>query len=82
LYIHIRRLAKGPLRTFFFAFLLFVLVRGGADTERFDLSLPMWAIVMISLLIDQACKVPEEIPEAIIIRPIAFGNDASHSFGL
>jgi O-antigen ligase len=54
LYRHIRRLAKGPLRTFLFAFLLFVLVRGGADTERFDLSLPMWAIVMISLLIEQA----------------------------
>jgi exopolysaccharide production protein ExoQ len=82
LYMHIRKLAKGPLRTFFFAFLLFVLVRGGADTERFDLSLPMWAIVMISLLIDQACKVPEETHEAIEVQPIAFGTDASPSFGL
>ena len=53
-YMHIRSLTKGPLRTFFFAFLLFVLVRGGADTERFDLSLPMWAIVMLSLLIERA----------------------------
>jgi exopolysaccharide production protein ExoQ len=80
--MHIRRLAKGPLRTFLFAFLLFVLVRGAADTERFDLSLPMWAIVMISLLIDQACKVPEETPEVIAIRSMAFGDDASRSFGL
>jgi exopolysaccharide production protein ExoQ len=82
LYRHIRTLAKGPLRTFFFAFLIFVLVRGGADTERFDLSLPMWAIVMISLLISQACKEPEETPEVVAIRPIAFGADSTRSFGL
>jgi len=48
----IRRLAKGSLRSFLFAFLLFVVVRGFADTERFDLSLPMWALVLISVLID------------------------------
>ncbi|MGA7706330.1 MAG: hypothetical protein WCD77_00975, partial [Acidobacteriaceae bacterium] len=44
----------GPVKTFFLAFLLFVLVRGIADTERFDLSLPLWAIVMISLLVEHA----------------------------
>jgi len=82
LYRHIRRLAKGPLRTFLIAFLLFVLVRGGADTERFDLSLPMWAIVMLSLLIDQACKVPDETYEAVATQPIAFGDASSRSFGL
>ena len=60
---HIRRIATGPLRTFLFAFLLFILVRGTADTERFDLSLPMWAIVMFSLLIEQACTAPKKIPE-------------------
>jgi O-antigen ligase len=49
----IRRLDKGPDKTFFLAFLLFILVRGTGDTERFDLSLPLWAIVMFSLLIEQ-----------------------------
>jgi exopolysaccharide production protein ExoQ len=49
----IRRLPKGALRTFLIAFLIFVLVRGFADTERFDLSLPLWAIVMLSLVIEQ-----------------------------
>jgi hypothetical protein len=39
-----------PRRTFFFAFLLFVLVRGLADTDAFDLSLPLWSIVLISML--------------------------------
>ncbi len=49
----IRRLPKGALRTFLVAFLIFVMVRGFADTERFDLSLPLWAIVMLSLVIEQ-----------------------------
>jgi hypothetical protein len=29
--------------------LLFIVVRGIADTENFDLSLPLWAITLISL---------------------------------
>lgn len=53
-FMHIRRLDKGPLRSFFFAFLIFILARGTADTERIDLSLPMWAVILISLLIEQA----------------------------
>ena len=51
LYRQIRRLNPGPLRIFLTALLIFVLVRGLADTEPFDLSLPLWAIVMFSLLI-------------------------------
>jgi exopolysaccharide production protein ExoQ len=54
IYRHIRRLATGPVKTFFLALLVFVLVRGTADTERFDISLPLWAIVMISLLVEHA----------------------------
>jgi exopolysaccharide production protein ExoQ len=50
LYRQIYRLVRGPTKTFFFAFLIFVLVRGLADTERFDLSLPLWSIVLISML--------------------------------
>jgi O-antigen ligase len=52
LYRHIHRLMRGPRKTFFLAFLLFVLVRGTADTERFDLSFPLWAIVLMSTLIN------------------------------
>jgi exopolysaccharide production protein ExoQ len=54
LYLQIRRLASGRLRTFLFAFLLFVLVRGCAEAERFDLSLPLWAIILFGLLIEHA----------------------------
>jgi O-antigen ligase len=50
LWLQVRRLVAGPRKTFFFAFLLFILVRGLADTEAFDLSLPLWSIVLISVL--------------------------------
>jgi exopolysaccharide production protein ExoQ len=52
LFRNLRKLTAGPQRTFFFGMLIFVLVRGLADTEAFDLSLPMWTIVMIGCLID------------------------------
>ena len=53
-YRQIRRFATGSLRTFCFALLLFVLIRGLADTEVFDFSFPLWAIVMFSLLLELA----------------------------
>ncbi len=54
-YRQIRTLPRGAFRTFLSSFLLFILVRGLTDTEAFDLSLPLWAIVMFSLLIALAC---------------------------
>ncbi|HEX4022421.1 MAG TPA: O-antigen ligase family protein [Acidobacteriaceae bacterium] len=65
IYRHIRRIAAGPLKAFFFSFLLFILVRGTADTERFDLSLPMWAIVMFSLLIEDAQAIEHQSTEVL-----------------
>jgi exopolysaccharide production protein ExoQ len=43
----IRRMQSGSIRILLFAILLFVVVRGMADTEVFDFSLPLWAIVLI-----------------------------------
>ena len=43
-YRHVKKLAASPLKALMFSFLVFVLVRGLADTEPFDLSLPLWAI--------------------------------------
>lgn len=62
LYRHIRRMVRKPQKTFFLAFLIFILVRGIADTDRLDLSLPMWSIVMISLLIEEEHPVEERAP--------------------
>jgi exopolysaccharide production protein ExoQ len=54
LFLQFRHMAAGPRRTFFFAFLLFVLIRGLADTDRFDLSLPLWAVLMMGGLAEKA----------------------------
>ena len=49
----VRRFFNPSLRIFFLGMLLFVIVRGVADTEPFDLSLPLWFIVIIGALIRQ-----------------------------
>ena len=67
LYRHIHRLMRGPRKAFFLAFLMFILVRGFADTERFDLSLPLWGIVMISLLIENAHTAEEQVRQTIVV---------------
>jgi exopolysaccharide production protein ExoQ len=67
IYRHIRMLVKGPEKTFFFSFLLFIVVRGTADSDRFDLSLPLWAILMISILIDHARH--QEQPSILEVKP-------------
>lgn len=53
----VRKMPTGPLKILLTATLLFVVVRGTADTEVFDLSLPLWAIVLIgSSIADQMNK--------------------------
>lgn len=51
-FLQVRRLAIGRERTFFLALLLFVLVRGLADADRFDLSLPVWSALIIAWLME------------------------------
>jgi hypothetical protein len=56
-YREIRKISEGSLKTLFLAMLLFVLVRGLADTEVFDLSLPLWTIALIgSTVINQNAR--------------------------
>ena len=55
LYRQVRRLPRGPLKIVFLSLLLFVIVRGLAEAEAFDLLLPLWSIVVISLLVAR-CK--------------------------
>jgi exopolysaccharide production protein ExoQ len=59
-YRQTRKLSVPSMRTFWFALLLFVLIRGLTDTEPFDLSLPLWAIVMISILIEDKQTMAEK----------------------
>jgi exopolysaccharide production protein ExoQ len=48
-YREIRKLSAGPEKTVLVALFVFVIVRGLADTEAFDLSLPLWAITLIGV---------------------------------
>lgn len=56
----LRRLSDPSLRVLFLGMLLFVIVRGFADTEPFDLSLPIWFIAIIGALI-QHSPAPMEV---------------------
>jgi hypothetical protein len=50
----VRRLSDPSSRILFLGMLLFVIVRGFADTEPFDLSLPLWFIAIIGALIQHS----------------------------
>ena len=53
----IRKAKSTSIRILLQALVLFIVIRGFADTEVFDLSLPLWAIVLIgSLLANDATK--------------------------
>jgi exopolysaccharide production protein ExoQ len=49
-YRQARRLSLNKEKMFFVALLIFILIRGFADTEVFDLSLPVWSILLFSVL--------------------------------
>ena len=63
-YRKIRTLAKGPARVALTSLLIFVLVRGLAEAEPFDLLLPLWAILMFSVLIE--CMEYGDEPAAVM----------------
>ena len=67
----LRKLEGSPVRTVFLCFLAFIVVRGLAESDSFDLLLPFWAIVLISSLAalwlkteqSNASNSPSDLPE-------------------
>jgi exopolysaccharide production protein ExoQ len=55
-YRQVRKLPTSPLKALVFGLLVFVIVRGLADTEAFDLSLPLWAIAMFAAIMAESAK--------------------------
>jgi exopolysaccharide production protein ExoQ len=49
----LRKLARSPAKILLICMLVFIVVRGMAVADSFDLLLPMWAIVMLSSLIER-----------------------------
>jgi exopolysaccharide production protein ExoQ len=59
LFRQIQKLSTGPLQCLLFGLFTFGVVRGLADTEAFDLSLPLWAITMIGVTLFRTQPSPE-----------------------
>jgi exopolysaccharide production protein ExoQ len=66
LYRQMRRLPRGPLRIVFLSLLFFVVVRGLAEAEAFDLLLPLWSIVLISLLLEHAVTLSDATSASLL----------------
>jgi hypothetical protein len=45
---------------------LFVLVRGLAEAEAFDLLLPLWSIILISLLLEHAVTLSDATSASLL----------------
>jgi O-antigen ligase len=48
---NIRRMAHPSVRVIFVSIVFFVVIRGFAEAEPFDLLLPLWTVILISLLV-------------------------------
>jgi exopolysaccharide production protein ExoQ len=60
----IRRLPQSGMRTVLITILLFVLIRGLAEAEPFDLLLPLWAIALFSFLVESSLDPGDDNPTA------------------
>ncbi len=70
LYRNIRRFADARWRTIGISVVLFVVIRGIAEAEPFDLLLPLWMIVLFSALLDH----PQTSEPAFSIELQAVGS--------
>ena len=59
-YRQIRRVSRPELKTLFLGLIVFIVIRGLGDTERFDLSMPLWSIALLSLTLAALEKPVEE----------------------
>lgn len=53
LYRQLRKLRQEPTRPLLLSFLLFIVIRGIAEAEAFDLLLPLWCVVLISAIAEE-----------------------------
>ena len=59
-YRQIRRVSRPELKTLLAGLIVFIVIRGLGDTERFDLSMPLWSIALLSLTLAALEKPVEE----------------------
>jgi len=77
LYLQLRRLSNKPIKMAFFSLLLFILVRGLAEAEPFDPLLPLWAIALLAILIEQltSCEDQPAIAATSLLPELSTLND-------
>jgi exopolysaccharide production protein ExoQ len=68
LYRDFRRLQRGSVRVILITTMIFFVVRGLAEAEPFDLLLPLWAIVLLSMLARRETVVEEESALSISVE--------------
>ena len=61
LYRQLRRLQRSSTKLLFLSILLFVVIRGLAEADSFDLLLPLWSIVLVSAIVEGERAQDEEI---------------------
>jgi exopolysaccharide production protein ExoQ len=71
----VRKLPKSPLKALLLGLLVFVIVRGFADTEVFDLSLPLWTITIFSAIMTESWRDGLLMPQnqAWLTKPLKSG---------
>ena len=74
LYGKVRRLTQGPLRLIVVSMLMFVVVRGLAEAEPFDLLLPLWLVVMFTMLAQNSDSTNQEMAAVAMPNPLEGGR--------
>jgi exopolysaccharide production protein ExoQ len=78
----VRRVARPEHRALLLSLVAFIVIRGLGDTERFDLSFPLWSITLLGLMLS-AQKEPAEGPPWIRLpgMEVECAADISNSHG-
>jgi exopolysaccharide production protein ExoQ len=62
LYSNIRRMAQESSKVICTSIIIFVIVRGFAEADPFDLLLPLWTVVLLGVLVCQDAEVGAAVP--------------------
>jgi hypothetical protein len=81
LYRKIRKLSEGSLRVIFIGLLVFIVIRGLAEAEPFDLLLPLWAIVLVTSLVTRRETVTGVVPSEALPSGVAYGAELKSNPG-
>ena len=79
-YVCARRLGRQPVGLILRCILLYVVVRGLAEAEPFDLLLPIWAIVLLGSFASGLAGASEKKLKSSIQRMLAAASSAKSSF--